>query len=157
MSYYEDEYISPITEDIDDFQFVNNDMADSDSESFTTVSSNRKKTRKLFEDAKKIDNGYHKLKMGKTEKLSGIEVYSTNSTPGTMIRDAITGARFESYKVGSKNEHLFFKVGMAAGHTESGNIILFFDSPEQYEKHMKTTVSQSIKETWTNNCAKVKR
>lgn len=36
---------------------------------------------------------------------------------------------------------------MATGECK-GNNILFFDTPEQFEQHMNTTLDQSIKEKW---------
>jgi hypothetical protein len=155
MSYYEDEFIPH--EEYDEFQNGNFDnIPDLESESLTSVSTNRKKNRKMYEDSKKLDKGYHKLKSYRSDKNAGIDVYSTVITPGVMIRDAITGARYNQFRVGSTNEHLFFKVGVSYGHTESDNIILFFDNPEQFERHMKTTLSQDVKEKWVINKNKVK-
>jgi hypothetical protein len=59
--------------------------------------------------------------------------------------------------VGSVNEHLFFKVGLATGELGNNGGALFFDSPEQYERHMKTTVSQDIKQKWVQKCAEIRQ
>jgi hypothetical protein len=153
MSYYEDEYVPTLNEEFDDFQYIPEHSVDSDSTGFTSVSASRKRIRNLYDESKKIDKGYHKLKTSKYEKSSGIEVYSTNSTPGSMIRDAITGARNKEWLVGSKNERIFFKVALTYGHTNRDSLLLYFDSPEQFERHMGSTVSQITKEKWTGNCA----
>jgi hypothetical protein len=120
----------------------------------SSVSTNRKKQRKLVDDMKKLDKGYHKFKRKINFKLVDIEVYSTNTTPGSMIRDAITGSRYPQYRVGSTNENLFFKVNLATGEAGRDGAILFFDSPEQYERHFRNSISiaQTEKEKWTNKC-----
>jgi hypothetical protein len=82
--------------------------------------------------------------------MTNIELYSGSHCSGAPIRNAITGVRFPQYKVGSKDEYLFFKVGIATG--EKGlreNSTFFFDNPEQYERHMHCTVETSVKSSWT--------
>jgi hypothetical protein len=78
--------------------------------------------------------------------------------PGTMIRDAITGARCREHRVGTQNEHQFFKVAISTGELGINGGLVFFDSPEQYERHFKGiyTVPQQIKEKWTNKCAEIR-
>ena len=59
---------------------------------------------------------------------------------GTKIRNAVTGERYD-YKVGSKEQDLFFSVALCTG--ENGmkeSLSLFYDSPEQYENHMFQTI-----------------
>jgi hypothetical protein len=121
-----------------------------------TVDSKKRKYRKMWDDAKKVDTGFHKLKRRVGLKMVEIEVYTSSVTPGRMIRDAITGTRYNQYRVGSINEHLFFKVGISTGEIGQNGGTLFFDSPEQYERHMKCTLSQAIKEKWMKKCAEVR-
>jgi hypothetical protein len=107
---------------------------------------------------KNLDRGYHKLTRIVNFKPIEIDIYTTNDMPGTMIRDAITGSRYSEYRVGTRNEHLFFKVAIATGELGNESGLVFFDSPEQYERHFKGiyTVPQEIKEKWTNKCAGVR-
>jgi hypothetical protein len=147
-----DEYYPVEQKNVDTFSLSN-----SDSESLDDVA---KKRRKMLEDLKKMDSGYHKLyrfidveyedKHGKsyvTKERKPIEIYSSSIFPRSKIRGAIGGAYYPSFKVGSSDENLFFKIAMATGECKDNNIF-FFDTPEQYEKHMNTTLEQPIKEKW---------
>lgn len=67
---------------------------------------------------------------------------------GFHIRHAITGFR-TPHIIGSKDEDLYFVVSDSRGLTKTQQpLILFFDSPEQYEKHCYTTVSDRVKHAW---------
>ena len=73
----------------------------------------------------------------------------TSSDAGTYIRNAETG-NYYKYKVGSKEEDLFFKIAFSSGElqTKNSSNILFYDSPEQFEKHLMEEVKQDIKDVW---------
>jgi hypothetical protein len=120
----------------------------------STVNSKKKKLKQLTDMMKNQDKGYRKYVINMNLKKNDIDAYSTSMTPGTKIRDAITGARDARYKVGSADEDLFFKVRMGIGHVgfvddpDKTETTLFYDNPEQFERHMHTTVSQQIKENW---------
>jgi hypothetical protein len=127
---------------------------DDDDTIYSSKSANRKRQKNIIEEMKNIDKQYHKLARKINSKKESIEIYSTNVTPGNMIRDAITGSRYPQYRVGSSNENLFFKVRIATGETGHDGATFFFDSPEQYERHFKNsiTIKQTEKEKWTNKC-----
>jgi hypothetical protein len=118
----------------------------SDSDSNTTNEVSRKQ-RKMLEDIKKMDKGYHKVYHIIDNKKKSIEFYSTSIFPGSKIRGAIGGAYYPGFKVGSRDEDLFFKIACSTGDCRDNNIC-FFDTPEQFENHMHTTVAQPIKEKW---------
>lgn len=83
---------------------------------------------------------------GKTQR---IEFYETSATPNRFIRDAITGVRRVPYRTGTPDEDLFFSVRLATGegrYIDGSN--LFYDNPEQYERHFRVVVPESIKERW---------
>ena len=66
---------------------------------------------------------------------------------GCHIRHAITGFR-TPHLVGTKDEDQYFVLSDVRGVTKNQQpLILFFDSPEQYEKHCYATVSDAIKYT----------
>jgi len=160
MSYEDDYYTDPTAMDDDDFMPFNPHESYEDGESdYSSVSTNRKKQRKYQDEFKNIDRGYHKIKRNVNFKRTDIEVYSTGHLPGTMIRDAVTGSRYSEYRVGSRNEHLFFKVVIATGEVGVNGGTFFFDSPEQFERHFKnvSNVSQPDKERWTNKCAEIRK
>lgn len=84
---------------------------------------------------------------GKYYKSIIVENYGSGQQ-GTKIRNAVTGERYP-YLVGSLNEDLFFKVSDASAHNKrKSTLILFYDSPEQYENHHFTTVDPAIKKKW---------
>lgn len=103
-----------------------------------------------YDEVKMLDPGYHRIVRAHDGIKTKTEVYSTSFIPGTMIRDAITGHKYTNYFVGSLNEELFFKVKDTSGYVGSGSFCLYYDSPEQYERHMKTTVSVKEKKAWTD-------
>jgi hypothetical protein len=118
-----------------------------------TLETYRKNQRKNMDEYKMIDKGFRKITILNKGKPVEVEYYQTLSTPGIMIRDAITGARYKEYRVGSKEEDLFFKVRLAIGKSDIDSMLLFYDSPEVYEGHMRTIVSHQRKETWRNKHA----
>ena len=150
---YDDE-LGTLSDDME-MQYYNEQYGPDDAHSETiTVNSQKNKYRKMWDDAKKVDKGFHKLKIRVGDKPVEIEVYSTSNTPGRMIRDAISGQKYNQYKVGSLSEHLFFKVRLA-GQKGLDCEPLYFDTPEQYERHMKCEVSQAVKDKWMKNCAEI--
>lgn len=116
-----------------------------------SVDSRSKNNRKLMEDMKLADKGYQcvkrKVMRGEVCKTAKIEYYTTNYTPGIKIRDAITGMRYK-HLVGSRDEDLFFKVRLSNGETGSDPPLLFYESPESYEKHQHCALSDTIKSVW---------
>ena len=67
--------------------------------------------------------------------VSGVPYYS-DSTKKPII-------------VGSKESEKFFIVTNSMGLTESKDpVILYYDSPEQYERHRHTTLAKAAKEAW---------
>lgn len=113
-----------------------------------SVSSHIKRQRKLREDYKSSDKGYLKLYRKINHKRVGIEAYKTSYTPDSKIRNACTGI-FQNFKVGSTDEYMFYKVSLATGEAEQGPGHLYYDNPEQYERHFQTIVPQEEKERWT--------
>ena len=109
----------------------------------------RKRQSKLMEELKKTDPDYRKITVYEGRIKKFIDVYNTSSNPGATIRDAITGAKHIGYKVGMNDEKMFFKVGVP-GVSQNG-CILFFDNPDQYERHFRVTVSSEIKDKWNES------
>jgi hypothetical protein len=84
------------------------------------------------------------------EKRVPVEIYMTKNQPGYLIRNAISGIRETKYRVGRKDECLFFKVKLTDklyGQHESYGV-LFYDSPEEYERHFNISLQQGLKESW---------
>jgi len=109
--------------------------------------------RKTIEDAKKLDRGYNAIWRMRTRsdgklKKTRIDVY-TSGDIGSSIRDAETGAYYMS-KVGSADEDLFFKVGLATGECTSKNnsSTLFYSSPNHYVSHMQCELDEETISRW---------
>jgi len=94
-------------------------------------------------------------KIGKTKKIK-LCYFTTSFVRDCRIVNAITGFRYIDedpkikFLVGSIQEDLLFKVSISNGENKQGPVLLFYDSPEQFEKHQCITVKQSIKEKWLN-------
>jgi hypothetical protein len=156
---YDDDYYHPTSMAAEENEFNEYHNNHDDDTVYSSVSSNRKKQRKLRQEMKKADKGFNSVKRVINYKPTDIEFYTTKNSPGNMIRDAITGNRYNEYRVGSISEHLFFKVKISTGELDYDAGVLFFDSPEQYEKHFKNIyiVSRERKEYWTNKCARFRK
>jgi hypothetical protein len=126
------------------------------------------KKKNVLDDAKSYDRGYTKIYRSYVTdsgriKRAKIDLYASGGV-GSQIRDAETG-EYYSYKVGSLDEELFFKVSMATGECSRGNKLgsntLFYSSPEQYMAHLLVEdddISEEIIEKWRvrkNNRSKI--
>lgn len=65
---------------------------------------------------------------------------------GTTIRNAVNGEKYYGHKVGSKNEDLYFKTRLCTGEFGNETPMLFYDSAEQFEKHLGGAVDRLIKD-----------
>ena len=105
------------------------------------------------EDILMYDPGYSKLYMkvrlsnGKIKKRL-VKVFSSSGV-GTKIRNAESGFCYKDL-VGSKNEDKYFKVAFSVGRLTSKNSssTLFYNSPEEYMKHMNMTLDDKIINDW---------
>jgi hypothetical protein len=86
------------------------------------------------------------------KKKVRVEFFPTNTTPNSGIKHAITGTyqvvNGRRLRVGTKDEDLFFSVILATGEIGPNAPVLFYDTPEQYERHLFTKISQQIKNKW---------
>ena len=87
------------------------------------------------------------------EKNVRIDFFPTNVTPNSGIKHAITGiyqsANGRFFRTGTKDEDLFFSVILATGELSGQNApVLFYENPEQYERHFFTKLSPQIKNKW---------
>jgi hypothetical protein len=111
--------------------------------------------KKMLDDVKSYDKGYTKIfrryvtESGRV-KRGKIDLYASGGV-GSQIRDAETG-EYSSYKVGSLDEELFFKVSLATGECKNqlGSNTFFYHSPEQYMAHLMVDddISSEIINSW---------
>jgi len=104
------------------------------------------------------DAVFEKKKYNNRDKNSVVRVYSekgpyrvtyydTNLTPGRRIRNAVSG-HYTNHVVGTNDEYLYFSNLICTGESGSTPHCLFYDTPEQYERHMHTTISDETKDRW---------
>ena len=119
------------------------------------INTRRPKAVKRVEHNNKI--GWVLRKPDKGKCLEYVEFHKTTNIPGSVIKNAITGD-FYGHLVGSNNEKLLFKVVLASAEKGTLNYIngewlsepclLFYDSPEEYERHFYCVLSPIIKQRW---------
>lgn len=80
-------------------------------------------------------------------------LHPSPTTPNSVIRHAQTGSLMynnanKPYRVGTEDEHLFFTTSFATGELGQDTINLFYDSPEQCERHLFISVNEEVKTNW---------
>lgn len=148
----EHRYIESVS-DIDVNEF-NNRYQEMESENSTLPGNGKKKSpRSNFID----DGGYNYVYRKVNEKMAKVEFFETSSTPNMYIRDAISGSRL-LFRTGTPDEDLFYSVRLSTGENKRREgATLFYDNPEQYERHFYTTVSQETKDAWLNKVLNARR
>jgi hypothetical protein len=114
------------------------------------------KNANLLDDSKSYDRGFTKIYRSYVTdsgriKRAKIDLYASGGV-GSQIRDAETG-EYYSYKAGSLDEELFFKISIATGECKNklGSHTFFYSSPEQYMAHLLVDdddISEEIIDKW---------
>jgi hypothetical protein len=137
-------YYDELLETVVDNENLSTDMPVNKKNSLTSVS--RKSDPNYEKYSVPFNNTW---KDGRFYKNITIELYGSGQN-GCRIRNAVTGQRYE-YIVGSQDEDLFFKVSDATGrYGRNYPLILYYDSPEQYENQHFITLSDNIKSVWND-------
>jgi hypothetical protein len=148
--YYDDPFDPTLPNDYDD-DFMESTYNHIDSESIsdgTLTSKKRKRTK--HDELENLDKGYVKTFIYKNSMKMPLEYFKTTNTQGAKIRNALTGI-YEDYRVGKSTEDLFFKVASTiTKDPKSESHLLFYDSPEQFEKHFHCELSDEIKRKWVD-------
>jgi uncharacterized protein YbcI len=108
------------------------------------------KTMKQIVSEMYLENkkGYHKIIKNIRGKKVVVELFASGAR-GTTIQNAVSGDRYNGHLVGSKDEEFYYKVNVCTGEITGREMCtLFYDSPEQYEKHMMVSVNSVSKELW---------
>jgi hypothetical protein len=121
------------------------DLMENEDSSLALHGSNSiKKPANYYEKYVKHINGFWN---NKYYKHITIENYGTGGH-GSRIRNAVTGAYY-NVNVGSSDEKLFFKVIDSSGYNgRNYPLMLYYDTPQQYENHHFIEVSDATKERW---------
>ena len=131
-------------EEFDMSSYFSNDNKSSEDSSSIFVSKKKRKQNNTNE------NGSYTFTRTINDVRLKIPCFATKSTMGTKIKSATLGTYYENMYVGKNDENMFFKVRVINGETGKsvfGND-LYYDSPEEYERHLFVKVSPSIKEKW---------
>jgi len=89
-------------------------------------------------------------------KIDGVKVFITvfeTNFSNTHAMNAMTNIPYK-VKFGSKEEDSLFSVIIATGETGQTPLILFYDSPEQYERHFSLDLSAKTKQRWHKKTTK---
>ena len=130
---------------------------------FENDSNNLKKQHFTNSAFQKLNNNYEKYSIpfnkiwidGKFYKRITIKNYGSGCQ-GTRIINAVTGTKY-NIKVGSAEENIFFKVTDSSGiNGRNEPLMLYYDSPEQYENHYFTNISQDAKQQWIQRSQNVR-
>ena len=78
------------------------------------------------------------------KRYFNVESYSTVMDPSVKIRHAITGFR-TVHCVGSREDDLYFSVMDTLSESSRK---LYYNSPEEYERHFRINLPQSVKDLW---------
>jgi hypothetical protein len=131
-------------EEFDMSSYFSNDNETSEDSSSIFVSKKKRKQNNTNENG-----SYIFTRMIDDVRLK-IPCFATKSTMGTKIKSATLGTYYDNMYVGKNDENMLFKVRVINGETGKsvfGND-LYYDSPEEYERHLFVKVSPSIKENW---------
>lgn len=154
---YDDPFDPTLPNDYDDDDYIMSEEVaamgdqyarDLDESSFagtSSIGSMTKKQRKLYEDSKSLDKGFAKTFVRVNGRKVPVEYYFTNDTPGATIRNAVTGIYETGNRFGKKEEDLFFKTSVPGPST---NHILFYDGPDEFERHFFSELSEETKTKW---------
>ena len=128
--------------DVDDELSMNTGMSVSEY-------SYNKKRKSVSESVKRSDSGYYKYYIQKKKMKIKVEVYSTKSGVGTLIRCPFTGMRTND-RVGSFEENYYFKVRFPVVGNGDEPVTLYYTTPESYERHHMCDLGEKSKEDWRN-------
>ena len=128
----------------------NHDDAFSDEEFTVSISSDYSYDSNILKDKidvelmKRQDADYMKVKTRLRDgSFLKIESYCTPFVIGSRIRHAITGKRTH-YHVGTRDESAFFIVTDTTAPSQTPRR-LYYNSPEEYERHYRINLSTDIK------------
>jgi len=89
-------------------------------------------------------------------KKKQIKLHNTPHYLHSHIINAVTGIPYYNdkksirYILGTEQEDDVFTVKFISGENQIPPILLCYDSPEQYEKHIQCEVNQTVKDLWHN-------
>ena len=142
---YEDAHMSEKSESESEIEVETASVVESIADSNASVK--RTSKRQAEKEIRSSDPDFYVTTRRIGKKMKEIAMYSTNCNPGRLIRDPVFGTRYRD-RVGSLAERNYFRIRMTTIGDGTVPVTLYYDCPEAYEKHMKTTVSHDLKKEW---------
>jgi len=137
-------------EHLGDDVFDESDLSSYD-DSESSIDTVMKEQRRIIKLYKKADPDYYTYKYIVEKRVKKVELYSTQLGKNGYIRHAISGSRCPE-RPGTRQEDLYFTVKDVFSSNKTydsyGPRKLYYYSPEECERHLDITISQSIKEDW---------
>lgn len=103
-------------------------------------------TKSSRSDASVVNSRKHVIVRKDGKKKNFITAFETNYG-NTFVMNAKTNQPYD-VRYGSKHEDGLFSVILATGETGQTPITLFYDNPEQYERHFRISLSKEAKHRW---------
>jgi hypothetical protein len=121
----------------------------------STIDTETRYYLKLHEKAKKDDTDFYSYKRQVYDedgwRQEKVEIYSTPILSNGYIRNAVSG-KMMPHRIGSKYDDYYFRIMdvRGLGTTSKNNLPrkLFYEDPEQCERHLGLTISQTMKSEW---------
>ena len=102
--------------------------------------------RKVYQALTRESN-FVQITINRYKKNKQVSCY-TSGYPGSTIVNAVTGQKYRGHHVGKYDEDLYFKVMICSGQNGQNPVTLFYDNPQQYEKHFFCDLSSQTTEDW---------
>jgi hypothetical protein len=99
-------------------------------------------------NARKADKNYEEIYIRVEGKKKRLVIRSYGTPLRGFIRNAVDGSHY-NINVGEMAEETLFKVIVSDGRNgRKEPLMLYYDTPEQYERHRRTVVVPETKEKW---------
>ena len=131
----------------------------------STIDTDTRHHLKNYERAKRENKDFYSYKRRVFNEdgeyvFEKVEVYSTPLLTNGLIRNAVSGA-IMNHRVGSKYDDLYFRMmdvtGIGRTKDNYSPRKLYYNDPEQCERHLGITISQEMKNTWLEKRMKVRK
>jgi len=126
-----------------DYKYETHNDADDDNVSVNSRS-NRQKVNKVLTETEDDPLCFKTKRFDRAAwKMKQVILFGSGDT-GTTIRNAVTGEKYYGHRVGSRYEDLYLKTRICTGEFREP-VTLFYDSVEQYERHMHCAVDNDFR------------
>ena len=107
----------------------------------------------IYTNPKEMVRLFNQLNLERINSNCMYNRIKTYESTNKNIVNAETGFVYENKIIGSNDEKKFFKVSrfeIQEGEKRYNSKILFYNSPDEFEDHLKINLSKEIKDLWIN-------